>query len=266
MSLARTALRLAAIAALEADPVIAALCPNRVYDSRIDKLDGEGAVPVILVFTEDDKGHAFNPQNGGPPFDHDCELLIEISMRVVVGGNGDDIVIGMAETDAEAEMTIDLLEEVAVNAVTVANTPQAALIRKAVLRRVTEFKSIRFASAESGSKLALRAVSLAAHLKIDEPDAREVPTGPFVALPDPLRTVAASLDPASPGYATCVAIATRLTAPAAPQVLDGLDFGLYPTDLSNGQRTEALWRTDSPGGPYPDPYSADPVPASTDLP
>lgn len=234
MSLVRTALRLAAVAALEADPVVSALCPGRIYDSRIDELDAQDPVPVIIVFTEDDKGGAWSVNNGGPPFDHACELLIEISMRVIVPATETDPVsIGLAETDPQAEATIDLLEEVAIAAVTNADTPQAALIRKAVLRRATEFKSVRFASADSGSKLALRAVALTCHLKIDQPDPRVVPTGPFAALPAPLRTVAASLAPTSAGYATCTALAQRLTVPIATP-FEGIDLTIVPANLKAG--------------------------------
>ena len=255
MSLARTALRLAAVAALEADPVVGALCPKRIYDSRIDELDAQDPVPIVIVLTEDDKGHAWSVNNGGPPFDHACDLLLEISMRVLVPiADSDDVAIGFAETDSEAEAAIDLLEERAILAVTNADTPQAKLIRDAVLRRATEFKSIRFASSDSGSKLALRAVSLTAHLKIDQPDATFVPTGPFAALPDPLRTVAEALDPASTGYATCVALAAKLTV-AQPILLEGVDLAMAPADLKAGEPL-----------PPGDPYAPDPLASSFDLP
>ena len=254
MSLVRTALRLAAVAALEADPVVSALCPGRIFDSLIDELDAQDPVPVIVVFTEDDKGGAWSVNNGGPPFDHACELLLEISMRVIVPAtDSDPVQIGLAETDPEAEATIDLLEEAAIAAVTNADTPQAALIRQAVLRRATEFKSVRFASADSGSKLALRAVALTCHLKIDQPDPWVIPTGPFAALPAPLRVVAESLPPTSDGYATCASLASRLTVPTSTP-LEGIDMALAPADLTAGAPL-----------PLGDPYAPDPLAVSIDL-
>ena len=69
MSLARTALRLAAIAALETHPVIAARCPGRIFDSRVGDFNHREPVPVIIVTTEELHGEPFNPQNGGEPTD-----------------------------------------------------------------------------------------------------------------------------------------------------------------------------------------------------
>lgn len=227
MSLARTALRLAAVAALNADPVVSTLCAGRVYDSRIDELDSEEAVPLIVVFTEDDGGRAYSANNGGPPFDHTCGLVLELSMRVTIPNDQGEVDIALPETDREMEASLDLLEENAVNAVTVADTPEARLIRTAVTRRTLDFKSIRFASADTGAKMAMRLITLTTQLKGDEPDLLDPPTGDFAVLPDPLRTVALALDPASSGYATCAALAARLSPPAAVP-FSGADVTLHP--------------------------------------
>ncbi len=257
MSLARTALRVATVAALNADPAIAALCPGRIYDSRIDELDAKDPVPIIVITTEDDTGTAWSVNNGGPPFDHKCDLLFEISMRVTVPADDDSglITIGMAETDAEAEAALDLLEERAVAAVTIAETPEAKLIRSAVTRRATELKSIRFASAESGAKLALRIVTLTVHLKIYQPNPLAEPTtGTFAGLPEPLRTVALAQTAGSSGYATCVAVAALL-APDIPVPLKGIDSTIQP--MSNFD----------PANPprHDDPFASDPLYDSTSL-
>ena len=260
MSLARTALRIAAVAAMNADPVIAALCPGRVYDSRIDELDAKDPVPVIVVYTEDNRGHPWSVNNGGPPFDHACDLHIEISMRVITEdldeAGAPAVVIGMAETDTEAEVAIDLLEERAIWAVTNADTPQAALIRNAVVRRATELKSIRFASAESGSKIALRMVTLTMHLKNSQPDLGQAASGPFAALPDPLRTVAAAQPSDSSAYATCLGIAAMLApSVAAPVPMTGIDVTIQPQHLSAAQTPSAT-----------NPQAADPILEDIDLP
>ena len=232
MSLSRTALRLAVVAALDADPVIASLCPNRVFDSLIDELDTKDPVPVIVVYTEDDGGKAWSVNNGGAPFDHACHLVLEISMRATATV-GSEIVIGIAGTDSEMEATLDLIEGLAVDVVTIGDSPQSLLIRKAVTRRATELTSVRYASADTGAKIAMRIATLTTHLKVDQPDVLNPPTGPFAALPDPLRTVAAALDPASPGYATCQALATKLTPPTAPAAAGPLELDV--TDAIRSQ-------------------------------
>lgn len=218
MSLTRTALRLAVVAALEADALVGAVCRGRIFDSRIDEIDASEVAPVLIVFTGDERGSAWSANNGGPPFDNSVDLNFEISMRIQVaadGGAPPDI--GVAETDRELEAALDLVEDAAIAAVTVADTAAAMLLRDAVTRRVTEFRSIRYASADTGAKLAMRLTTLTVELQgEDRPDLFTVPTGPFASLPDPLRTVAASLDPASSGYATCLTLAARIAAPSVP--------------------------------------------------
>lgn len=246
MSLARTALRLAAVAALNADPVIDALCAGRVYDSRINELDSQEPVPLIVVYTEDDQGGAYSANNGGPPFNHTCGLVLELSMRLTVPNDDTGQVdVGLPETDREMEASLDLLEECAINAVTVADTPEARLIRTAVTRRTLDFKSIRFASAETGAKMAMRLITLSTQLKGYEPDLLDPPTGDFAVLPDPLRTVALALDPGSSGYQTCVALAARLSPPAAVPFA-GADVTLHPFSQFDPAAPPSLGDPDAP--------------------
>ncbi len=221
MSLTRTALRLAAVAALEADPVVGAFCRGRIFESRIDEIDASEVAPVLIVFTGDERGRAWSANNGGPPFDASVDLNFEISMRIRVAADaespGATPDIGVAETDRELEAALDLLEDAAIAAVTVADTAPAQLLRDVVTRRVTEFRSTRYASADTGAKLAMRLTTLTVELQGDDrPDPFTVPIGPFASLPDPLRSVAAALDPASSGYATCQALAARMGAPSVP--------------------------------------------------
>jgi hypothetical protein len=174
-ALARTALRLAGVEALNADPVIAALCDGRVYDSRIAELNETDAVPVIVVLTEAMEGEAYGDNNGGPPFNDHCELILDIAYRAIVLPEGKDDAepeIGVASTDRELEATLDLLEQRAVEALTVGDSDQSRLVRQ-VTRRISAQKSERFADDNTGVKLAIRQVTLTAELKgEDQRDAR----------------------------------------------------------------------------------------------
>src|SRR3954462_1828117 len=89
-ALARTALRLAGMAALNADPVIADLVGGRVFDSRIESLAETEPVPVITVLTEEMQGDAWSANNGGAPFNDHCELVLEIAARGLVPAHDDD--------------------------------------------------------------------------------------------------------------------------------------------------------------------------------
>lgn len=246
MSLARTALRLATVEALNADPTIAFLCQGRVFDSRLSELEAADPVPVIVVSTEEANGRGTSDNNGGPPFFDKCELVIEFSLRVTAPGEGGGVDVMLVETDREAESRLDLLEHRAVEAVTVADTPQSRLIRKHVTRRVTEYKSIRFSSDETALKLAVRMLHLTTELKGDDRfDATVAPTGPYAALPQPLRAVAEAMPPGSSGKATCdqlAALATGepivpfhgLDATVAPVVIDPASPPVPPTSAGAG--------------------------------
>lgn len=250
MSLARTALRLAALAALRVDPVIAdVVTPDRVYDSLIEEFEADNLVPTIVVLTEADSGEAFDRQNGGPPFDQVCSLALEIAMRQTVPNDDGSAFLSIPATDAELEASLDLIEHAAIIAVTVADTPESRLVRQAVTRRVTKRESNRFAADGTGVKYAIREVILTVELKgEDRANPLDVPAGPFAALPDPLRTVAASMPPDSSGLAICLRLAAALAGPA-PQQFTGSDVTYAPKRPSY-----------PPGSPVPltDPNVPDP--------
>jgi hypothetical protein len=219
MSLARTALRLAVSRDLLADPVISALCPGRVFDSIMDPPASEKFRPIITITTEDDDGEAFDRQNGGVPFDQTCDLVLEIAMAARGEGADDDPLIPV--TDRELEAMLDLVEHRAVEVITVGEG--TALTRK-ITRRVPKYKSSRFPDNENGLRLAVRVVTLSAELKgEDQLDIRDVPTGPFANLPDPLRTVCKALPAGSSGYLVCEMISGALP-PAGAELLDGADL------------------------------------------
>lgn len=253
MSLARTALRLAAVEALKADPVIFALCSGpdakgdiktRIYDSRMAEFDRTEPVPVIIVTTDDDQGEGFSANNGGAPFDLTVDLALEIAVKAwAVDEAGALLGIGSPATDREVEAQLDLIEERAVEALTAGETPQATLVRK-VTRKVARKKSARFVEDGTGEKLAIRLVTLSASLKGEDRHVRDLPTGPFHRLPDPLRTVCEAMPAGSSARQTCQMIFDALPDPAAPP-FTGADLALQPTAL---QGSGPPVRGDQPGG------------------
>jgi hypothetical protein len=204
-ALGRTALRLAGIAALNADPVITALCPpSRVFDSRIAVFNETEPVPVIVVLTEEMEGDAYDDAGGGPPFDDKVDLVVEIAIRAIVATDGQDDatpVIGVPETDAEMEATLDMIEHRALEALTVADTAQSLLVRQAVLRRAEKQKSQRFVDDATGAKLAIRQLMLTASLKgEDQQNAVELIDPTVAAAAHGGNTGNGTLTLASPAY------------------------------------------------------------------
>jgi hypothetical protein len=234
MSLARTALRLAGIHALLQDPVIGKLCAGRVYDSRIEPFDAREPVPVIIVMTEEMKGRAWSDNNGGPPFDAHCELAIEIAMTAVSTVEDPDNPTQALElyapvaTARESEAVLDLLEERAVEALTVADGAASELLRREVVRRASEIHSRRFVDAESSVKLAVRQIALTVELKgEDQRDARIVPTGPYANLPNPLRAVCEAMPDGSSAALVCKYL-NDIYVPDPVEMLAGVDATYAP--------------------------------------
>lgn len=237
MTLARTALRLQGVLTLLTDPVIDALCQGRVYDSRIGDFDQREPVPTIILTTEEDDAPAFSKNNGGVPFDHTCDLVLEIAMTMVgtvpnaAGAMVD--AIGNPATDSQLEAYLDLIEHAAVEALTVGETAEARLLRRAVTRRITKCKSSRFAT-EEGVRLAIRMVTLTTELKGE--DQRDVTigiTGPYATLPEPLRSVARAMPAGFSGRTTCDLLASLIPA-ATDTPLRGADIAQAPSDFAAG--------------------------------
>lgn len=236
MSLARTALRLAAIEAFLADPVIDHEVEGRIFDSRIEAIDHREPMPVILVTTDTTKAKAYSANNGGAPFELTCSLTVEIS-ATVVDGEGAEAEFGVVATNRELEALLDLLEDRVIGALTYADTPASRLLREAVTKRVTDYTSERFPSDQTGEKLAIRYVVFDVVLKDPAlPDAAAPVTGPYASLPEPLRTVARALTTGS-ARATCDRLAGLSVGEAAPP-LAGLDITFAPQALRPDTRPD----------------------------
>ena len=189
----------------------------------MDDLDAKEPIPVIIVYTEDESGDELSHNNGGPPFRSTVDLVFEISMKATIPSDDDAAPdISLPETDRELEIALDLLEQRVIETVTVADTPQSSLIRTFVTRRVRKMRSFRYVVPDTGVKLATRFITLTTELKDYQVDDPSMPaTGPFAALPEPLRSVCAALPSTSGGYATGLAIAAKLTMPATPVFMTG---------------------------------------------
>lgn len=245
MTLARTALRLAAVGALEgvsgARPTIAG---KRVFDSRVGDLDFKNPtdrLPILIVTTDGDEGTPQDmkdgiSQRGGPPFWRNPELIIEMSM-VIREGEGDDFVIGYPVTDAQLEIQLDFLEAQVWRTLSAGTSPMAIAFRRT--GKPMAYESHRAASDEHGNRAAARTLTFKCRLSKDDCPAPHGATG-LDALPDPLRTVAKALPPGSYAADACAGIAAALAAeaigadPVPPLAGIGLAFDFAPAGTGDG--------------------------------
>jgi hypothetical protein len=240
MSLARTALRLAALNALKgssptAGPTIAC---NRFYDSRISDFSPEtypdDAKPTVIVLTDEDDGDALSEQNGGPPFRRKIKLVFEFAMvqgfDVDVAHGGTEFVPGYPATDAEHEASLDLLEFQIMRRLAYDPAPGSVLFRN--ITRSWKHDCHRQVLDETGVKIAARVLTLETEVTDDQVKVyrttETLPTGLDV-LPEPLRTVAKSLPVGSNGRAICTAIAAAL-APLTVGPFAGMDTTITDAD------------------------------------
>lgn len=225
MTLVRTALRLATVAALQGTT----LAENRVYDSRISDFSPEAftadAKPTIIILTDADEGEQLSQQNGGPPFSRMVDLVFEIGM--VQTGQDDDgaFVPGYPSTDARHEASLDYLEFQIARCL--GYDPAAIPTLWRSFSRPTKTSCHRQVMDEAGVKIACRILTWTCNVSDDQVEVyndpnEALPTG-LDALPDPLRTVAKALPAGSSGLEVCTTIATAITSLTAPQ-LAGVDF------------------------------------------
>lgn len=232
MTLARTALRLAAVNALKGEigsstPTIA---ENRIYDSRIGDISPEvyaaDAMPTVIVLTDEDEGDALSHQNGGPPFKRLVSLVFEFAMvqgmDVPVADGGTAFVPGYPATDAEHEASLDLLEFQIAQRLAYNPDPECVLFRS--FTRIRKHDCHRQVLDEYGVKVAARVLTWQVEVSDDQVMVRRTtdpqPTGLDV-LPEPLRSVAKAL-PDGVELDTCKAIAAALT-PLTAEPFEGLD-------------------------------------------
>jgi hypothetical protein len=248
-ALARLGLRLAAVQLLREDPVILAATGGKVLDSASGEIEASN-VPLVLVHTESTEGEAWSANNGGPPFALSCDIVFEITHVASSQNESGEVTLFRPVTTAELEASIDLIEWRIPEVLAFAESALGLALRRSVLKRVTAYHSERFEDDE-GVKRASRILRLGCELVEDEPAERHPddpdPTGDFVTLPEPLRTLAPVMPPDSAGGAVlaqlAAAIAAATTAPAflgadmtirpgpkpRPDPTDGAEFGAAAT-------------------------------------
>lgn len=211
MSMAVDALRLGVVQALASDPVISGLVGDRVLDSRIQAYSDGEPVPIISVYTEEDAGEAWSANNGGPPFDLTVDLVIEIMFQIRATAEDGTPVIGIAQTGRETEALINLLRTRCEHVVAAGDSQWSLLLRRHVIRRVNTTSSRRFRSDDAATRAALRLVTMKVSLKTGpDDDPRQPPSGPYAALPLPLRAICEAMPEGCSGQTTCSLLATAM--------------------------------------------------------
>lgn len=232
MSLVIDALRLAVIEALRLDPVIAGIVGARVLDSRIEAYSDGEPTPIISVYTEEDAGEAWSANNGGPPFNTTVDLVIEIMFQVRETAADGTPLIGIAATNRETEALLGLLRTRCEEVIAIGESTWSLLLRRHCIRRVLSTGSKRFKSDEMATKAALKLVTMKIEIKdIDvQADIDTAPTGPFAALPRPLRDICEAMPPGSSGLATCTLLASAMAPGTAPDLtpFEGMDMTIRP--------------------------------------
>lgn len=234
MSLERAALRLATVMALSNGfkPPWPTMAQNRVFDSRQDQIQGlevGQVVPMIVVYTDDDTGHAISNNYDGPPFDHDTHLVMEITLGQATEYKADDesdpvLVLIPPQSDPELEAAIDVLEA-QVQRVFRDKTllgPWGEHL-SAVINRVKSWDSKRFIDRETSIRLVSRQITL--EVKLVQPQDPAIGTGdPYI--PEPFNGVLQAVIDDSGPYAPTAQAIQKLTlgnSPTTPYPLPALE-------------------------------------------
>ena len=225
MSLARLALRLAAIEGLRPTAAVLAragfptIAGVHVLDSSlepIEDLQPDLAQAIIGVYTEHDDGMA-GQKRGGPPFLATIDLVFEISVVVKVASDGDPTIFVVAdpETDAELEASLDLLE--AQIKFVLLYAPAGQIWRNVSHNKVQAPRSVPHRSSEEGRRLAKRTMTWKVEVQESCFDPAPVigPAG-FDIFPEPLRSFAAALPAGSYALKILNGLAAEPTAPVMP--------------------------------------------------
>lgn len=193
MGLNRTALRISAVMCLANGfgATFPTMAKSNVFDSRFDALqiaNLDDVVPIITVCTDDTKGDSLSQNNGGPPFEDSCTLVLEVSLGMV-GGVDDERFVGLPQTEPELEVMLDLFERQIKSAFIHPTNVWAVEFQKHA-RRITDWQSQRFVESDGNVRLAARKMSATVLLQLEEltetytgdvaPTAIPAPLGPLL--------------------------------------------------------------------------------------
>lgn len=200
--LARTFLRLCALEAVRPSSLLATdgpwptMAAAHVFDSRLDPIDDlteKERRPVIAIYTEDD--HQEKIAQAGPIF---YKSTTDLTFEIAVFTLGEDdagggFVAGVPHTDAEAEASLDALENQIWHALHFG--PSGALFRKIAKGPALHWQSHAMRGSQEAVRYAARTVR--AKYDVREICYQAVPDAPPTGLdrlPPALKMIAAALD------------------------------------------------------------------------
>ncbi len=251
MSLARSAIRIATVMALangfrEPYPTMAG---GHVYDTRLDPIEAaRDLIPVAIVYTDDSSGRPLSPQNGGPAYEEQATIVIEIAIGVSGGSEDAEDRAGFAlpQTEPELELMLDAFEEQVARVFGDAMSKWGAHLWR-LGRRFGDWESARYVEREGGIRLASRQIRITAHLPLRP---GPLPSANAPAIAEPLGSfLAAIVADAGPYAGNATAMQALLTGALAPHTLEREP--LETVHMTEAAHTE-LNDEDVPRGPRPD--------------
>lgn len=245
MSLARTALRVAATMALSNgyQAPFPTMAGDRVFDSRQDPVAGVNPgdlIPMLVLYTDDDKGSSISNNNGGPPFERTVNLTIELSLGMVgeASEEGAPLPIQMAQTEPELDAMLDQFEAQVERVFRLPTTTWGRELSK-VARRITSWQSMRYIEREAHVRLAARQIVCSVMLPLEDDAEVLMTAGPSntsptvtPALPAPLGPLLTAIIAADGPYAD--------SAQALQNLLLSNSNGLGPIVLPNLERVRFI--------------------------
>ncbi|CAN7316755.1 hypothetical protein LJR009_001598 [Bosea sp. LjRoot9] len=239
MSLAPTALRLAAVEALSpyaqniaATPVWPTFAGRQIFDSEIAPValsEADRSLPVIVVSCDATKTEGYGtapdvtlPGDG----DETATLAFEIMVPVRLVGSDGTVAFDIGPTNALAKALLELIEDQILQRLGEARMNGPLLH---VLKSISEIDSQCYSDPDTDIQLTATRLELKCHIR----QRSAWPTGSGLegldVLPDPLRSVAKELHPESYGGKVALGIAELIGNPAAFPALNELRLALNLT-------------------------------------
>lgn len=228
MSLARLALRLAAVETLApyaqivaADPAWPTYAAGRVFDSQITAsalTEAEARTPLIVVYTDEDKTKAQGTaQDVTLPGDGETVVTLAFEIHVPFALSAEEIA-PYGPSDSLAEAILDMIEEQILQRIDDART---GLLLSSILVAIEGVESQPWRDADTDIRLSARRLELACRIRESERWPAAGADG-LERLPQPLRDVALALPSESYGGRHVALIAGLLGEPKAFPALNDL--------------------------------------------
>lgn len=179
MSVNRFLLRAATVAAITNNDVepFPTFAGNRVFDSRLDPIENvepDEGMPVVLVYTDHDRGEQLNRGTVGGQHRRDVNLIVEMAYgsfcQVPIDEDNPDkgltIIFDTPATDAGVEAMLDFLEAQVREAMWNPRAP-LSLTNRPMVQATDGFESYRGHTAEGNNRLAARRLSYQVQMRDD---------------------------------------------------------------------------------------------------